>query len=250
MYKSQTRRQGDKGDLSGQFQDKETRRTFSEVIPKRLDHLSNQPVFWVHIQPPTSLHSQPSQLSLVPLAVHLGCVPKGGGRKVWTNVPKSHGVVRQRYMWRCGAWLPGLHGGRRKWRNCAQRPLPSVENNPDSTVYAPNWPPLRDSCVQLVIQKVPSTVSPITLKSWRSSAVPRLKTHLSADEHMQLYIAKCSFKKPKSGVESINWQPLRLKVAINICKSELHVSIYVEPPEFSLCLQEHTEVLLAEYAEV
>ena len=45
MYKSQTRRQGDKGDLSGQFQDKESRTTFSEVIPKRLDHLSNQPVF-------------------------------------------------------------------------------------------------------------------------------------------------------------------------------------------------------------
>ena len=80
--------------------------------------------------------------------------------------------------------------------------------------------------------------------------MPRLKTHLSADEHMQLYMAKCSFKKPKSGVESINWQPLRLKVAINICKSELHVSIYVEPPEFSLCLQEHTEVLVSEQAEV
>ena len=39
MYKSQTRRQGDKGDLSGQFQDKETRGTFSEVIPMRLDQL-------------------------------------------------------------------------------------------------------------------------------------------------------------------------------------------------------------------
>ena len=80
--------------------------------------------------------------------------------------------------------------------------------------------------------------------------MPRLKTHLSADEHMQLYIAKCSFKKPKSGVESINWQPLRLKVAINICKSELHVSIYVEPPEFSLCLQEHSESRKSEQAEV
>ena len=28
------------------------------------------------------------------------------------------------------------------------------------------------------------------------------------------------------------------------------MSIYVKPPEFSLCLQEHTEVLVSEQAEV